>query len=188
MLDAALFYAQKAEQVSNALKRYNLAPGSYILATIHRAENTDDREKLLAIIKGLSQASKDLPVVFPVHPRTECKLMSLNFLTELDNRFQLIKPLGYLDMIILEKNAALIATDSGGVQKEAYFYQVPCVTIRDETEWVELVDSGWNYVCPPKSSDSIYNAIKNRLGSVGISEALYGDGKAANKIAKKISQ
>ena len=188
MLDAAIFYAQKAEGISNILKKYNLIPNGYILATLHRAENTDVHKRLKAIMKGLSLAAKHLPVVFPVHPRTELKLNSFNITPESKQSFQLIKPLGYLDMIMLEKNAALIATDSGGVQKEAFFYKVPCITLREETEWVELVDSGWNHICPPLSSDLIYEAIKSKLGSKGIHISLYGDGKAANKIAKKINK
>ena len=100
---------------------------------------------------------------------------------------QLIDPVGYLDMVQLEKFAALIATDSGGVQKEAFFYQVPCVTLRDETEWVELVESGWNRLAPPVYSDALVSAIEAALGSTGRAVQPYGDGQAASSIAARLS-
>lgn len=122
----------------------------YVLATIHRAENTDHPQRLGAIVDALIATAKTLPVVWPVHPRTRAVLQQAGRLDQLAQSVRLTDPVGYLDMVQLEKYAAVIATDSGGVQKEAFFHQVPCVTLRDETEWVELVDAGWNRLADPR--------------------------------------
>ena len=121
-----------------------------MLATIHRAENTDHPQRLGAIVDALIATAKTLPVVWPVHPRTRAVLQQAGRLDQLAQSVRLTDPVGYLDMVQLEKYAAVIATDSGGVQKEAFFHQVPCVTLRDETEWVELVDAGWNRLADPR--------------------------------------
>ena len=136
MYDAALYYGKIAEKQSDILKELRLLPQSYILATIHRQENADSQEKLKNIITTLNNAP--LPVIFPIHPRTKSKLDL--FEIKIESNVTVIEPMGYLDMIMLEKNSALIATDSGGIQKEAYFHNVPCVIFRGETEWKELID------------------------------------------------
>ncbi|PMB78309.1 MAG: UDP-N-acetylglucosamine 2-epimerase (non-hydrolyzing), partial [Fervidicoccus fontis] len=141
MFDALMHFLKISEAKSRILERLNLKPKEYYLATIHRAENTDNCERLKNILTALSQL--DMPVIFPIHPRTKgrAKEYNLEYLLE---KIQIIDPVGYLDMINLEKNAKAILTDSGGIQKEAFWLKVPCITLRDETEWVETVNFGWN--------------------------------------------
>jgi UDP-N-acetylglucosamine 2-epimerase len=116
---------------------------NYYLVTLHRAENTDDRKRLRSILSALDEIGKDTFVILPLHPRTK-KMMKIYHLFSLSRRIKLIEPVSYLNMLKLEKNAKAILTDSGGVQKEAYWFRVPCFTLRDETEWVETVKKGWN--------------------------------------------
>lgn len=179
MYDAALFYGDKAERTSSILTRLNLAPKEYALATIHRAENTDNPQRLAAIFDGFSKFGGN--IVLPLHPRTRGRLATLGL--TLPNNVCTIDPVGYLDMVMLEKNATLIATDSGGVQKEAFFYRVPCVTLRDETEWIELVEGGWNRLAPPADSQSVADRIAAAHGSIGHDITPYGDGHSAQRIA-----
>ncbi len=185
MYDAAIFYASMAEERSSILETLGLNPREYILATVHRAENTDSPARLKAIFTALSQVAETLPVVLPLHPRTR-KALTANNLWELAQGVRLIDPVGYLDMVMLEKNAALVVTDSGGVQKEAFFHHVPCVTLRTETEWVELVEAGWNVLAPPFSHEEIYNKILESVGRSGLDLPLYGDGRAAQKIVARL--
>lgn len=128
MYDAALHFGQKADKESVILGRLGLLSKEYVLATVHREENTDDPQRLAAIVEGL--AASELPVVLPLHPRTRSRLASWNL--TVPSRIRVVEPVGYLDMVMLEKNALLIATDSGGLQKEAFFHRVPCVTLRNE--------------------------------------------------------
>ncbi len=186
MFDAAIYFGKKAQQVSSILSQHALVPKKYILATIHRAENTDNVDRLMAIFNGLSRLSSEIKIILPLHPRTKKKLEKNPNLNFSDN-LKIIDPVGYLDMVMLEKNAALIASDSGGVQKEAFFYQVPCVTLRDETEWTELVDSGWNYILPPTDAEKIYNEVLKRIGTEGRKVDLYGSGNAAEKMIQALS-
>lgn len=179
MYDAALFYGVKAERTSSILARLNLAPKEYALATIHRAENTDNSQRLAAILDGFAKFGRH--IVLPLHPRTRGRLATLGL--TLPNNVRTIDPVGYLDMVMLERNAALIATDSGGVQKEAFFYRVPCVTLRDETEWIELVEGGWNRLAPPTDSQSVADRLAAAHGSIGQDIAPYGDGHSAQRIA-----
>ncbi|HCD08786.1 MAG TPA: UDP-N-acetylglucosamine 2-epimerase (non-hydrolyzing), partial [Thermoanaerobacter sp.] len=165
MYDAALFYGKKARRECRILERLKLKSKEYILATVHRAENTDDPEKLKAIIKGLCKVAKEVPVILPLHPRTRKALETYKLIEEAGAYLKLIEPIGYLDMVMLEQNARLIATDSGGVQKEAFFYRVPCVTLRTETEWVELVDAGWNRLCPTVDETMVYQTILKTIQS-----------------------
>lgn len=160
MYDTALYYAPKSEQKSRILEELNLRPNGYALTTVHRSENTDDRARLKNIFEGLSRVAKELDVVLPLHPRSREALERENLFEQVAQMLKLIEPLGYLDMIRLEKNAKLILTDSGGIQKEAFFYGVPCVTLRDETEWVELVDAGWNMLAGAHA-DRIDKVAKN---------------------------
>ena len=130
--------------------------------------------------------AQTLPVVWPLHPRTRAVLQQAGQFDALAQCVHLIDPVGYIDMVQLEKYAALIATDSGGVQKEAFFYEVPCVTLRDETEWVELVAAGWNRLASPGSATSLVQSIKAALGSSGQPVKPYGDGDAAQKIVTRL--
>jgi UDP-GlcNAc3NAcA epimerase len=180
MYDVALFYGEKARATSALLQKLNLVPGRFVLATCHRAENTDDPQRLTGIIEGLGVVARELPVIFPVHPRTRQLIQRLGLDTKAA-AITMIEPLPYLDMVALEMAAKVVCTDSGGVQKEAFFFGVPCVTMRDETEWVELVQSGWNILTgadPIRIRDAVMAASPPK----GTQPLLYGDGKAAEKI------
>ncbi|MDA7946887.1 MAG: UDP-N-acetylglucosamine 2-epimerase (non-hydrolyzing) [Hyphomicrobiaceae bacterium] len=168
MYDATLFAKQAAERSLGILDRLDLERDGYSLCTIHRAENTDDGARFRRVLEFLEAAAVDGPVVFPIHPRTRQTLErhDLN-----PKRVRLIDPVGYFDMHRLLSGARQVFTDSGGLQKEAYFHRVPCVTLRDETEWVETVEAGWNRLW---TSDAYQPRAE-------ISD--YGDGKAAQKIA-----
>lgn len=187
MYDVALHHGKRVQAETGLMAQLGLSPKGYVLATVHRAENTDDPERLAVIVAALTVTAKRLPVVWPMHPRTRGVLQKSGKLDELAAKVHVIDPVGYLDMVQLEKFAALIATDSGGVQKEAFFYQVPCVTLRDETEWVELVDAGWNRLAPPVGADELVATIKGALGSQGRAVQPYGDGHAANHIARQLA-
>jgi UDP-GlcNAc3NAcA epimerase len=187
MYDVALHHGAKITAKGGSLQRLNLKPKNYILVTIHRAENTDHPERMAVIIDALETITEILPVVWPLHPRTRAILQQWNWLDKLSQSVTLIQPVGYLDMVQLEKYASLIATDSGGVQKEAFFYQVPCVTLRDETEWVELVEGGWNRLTPPTDANQVLTALRASIGSVGRDIKPYGAGDAAQQIVKSLS-
>ena len=187
MYDAALFYEKRAEASSSVLERLDLVPKGYILATVHRAENTDNPKRLKSILKALTIISEEVPVVMPMHPRTRAALRAEGFVEQATDSIRVTEPVGYLDMVMLERNAMLIATDSGGVQKEAFFHRVPCVTLRDETEWTELVEIGWNRVISPTSCQAIVETIENALsGPRGSDVSPYGDGTAATKVTQCI--
>ena len=186
MYDVALHHGSRVSSKGGLLQHLGLKPKDYILATIHRAENTDHPERLAAIVDALSAVAKDTPVVWPMHPRTRNIMATRN--CQLSTDLKIIDPVGYLDMVQLEKYAALIATDSGGVQKEAFFYRVPCVTLRDETEWVELVEAGWNRLAPPVDTDTVLSALRESIGSTGKEVQPYGVGNAATLIVEQLVQ
>ena len=186
MYDVALYHGSRVSADGGLLQQLTLKPKDYVLATIHRAENTDHPERLAAIVSALSAITKDTPVVWPMHPRTRNILATSNY--KISKDVKIISPVGYLDMVQLEKYAALIATDSGGVQKEAFFYQVPCVTIRDETEWVELVDAGWNRLVSPVDTDTVLSVFRESIGSTGKEVKPYGTGNAASLIIERLVQ
>jgi UDP-GlcNAc3NAcA epimerase len=178
MYDAVLYNKDIARTKSDVLDRLNLQSRGYILATVHRAENTDNKDRLSAIIEAFNRCGER--IVFPVHPRT------LKYISEYDlalgSNIMVTEPVGYLDMLMLESNAAKIVTDSGGVQKEAYFLGIPCITLREQTEWVETVSAGWNIIA---DSDEriILNAIMN-FNPSSDRPPYFGDGHAAQKIAE----
>jgi UDP-GlcNAc3NAcA epimerase len=185
MYDAARYYGSRAERKSTILERLQLGKKNYVLTTIHRAENTDSPQKLRAILLGLSSVAMRLPVIFPIHPRTRNAILRNVDVAEATKRIRLVDPLGYLDMTVLERNARLIATDSGGIQKEAFFFSVPCVTLRTETEWQELLDMAWNRLAPPDSPDVVSSAILDGLDREPKGTPnLYGDGHASEQIAQ----
>ena len=191
MYDVALLHGARVGQPGGMLGKlgaaFDVRPGRYCLATIHRAENTDHPARLAAIVEALAALARDIPVVLPLHPRTRGVLAREGKLKPLARAVVLVDPLGYLDMVQMEKHAALIATDSGGVQKEAFFYRVPCVTLRDETEWGELVEAGWNRVAPPTDAESLLTALRASLGTAGKEVAPYGDGEAAQRIVQRLA-
>ncbi len=188
MYDVALHQAERASKISSLMDSLGVVAGKYVLVTIHRSENTDDRDRLVAIVRGLAAVAQHCPIVWPMHPRTRRKLTEYNVsMVDVPNVL-VVEPVGYLEMIQLERSAALIATDSGGVQKEAFFHKVPCVTLRDETEWVELVDAGWNHLASPASAEGVASAIRQRLGTTGIAASPYGEGVAAKLIVRHLTR
>lgn len=178
MVDSLLYFTKIAEEKSRILFQLALEPGSYGLMTIHRPANADSWDKLSTLVDVLNQSS--IPVVFPVHPRTRRLLRDFN----LDSHPVIcpIEPVGYLDMMILEKNAKIILTDSGGVQKEAYLHRVPCLTIRAETEWIETVHDKWNTLVNDQISE-IPKLIFSPPEPIRW-EDHYGDGKASERVAE----
>ena len=188
MYDAALIFGKVAAQSSDVMARHALRPKGFMLATVHRAENTDDTRRLEGILKALTNlASPARPLLLPLHPRTRATLKSrgLEQLLERNPAVKLIEPVPFLDMIVLEQQAALILTDSGGVQKEAYFQRVPCVTLRDETEWVETIEAGWNQLAGADQARIEAAAASAKPGRP-IGE--YGDGNAAGKVVELLMQ
>lgn len=183
MYDAVIFNQRlAAERAAGYLASLGVQAGGYLLATVHRASNTDDPAKLGAIAAAFSQiASPELPIIFPVHPRTRKMLAGLDVTAS--PALKLIEPVGYLDMLTLEQHAKLILTDSGGVQKEAYFLAVPCLTLRDETEWVETVQSGWNRLVGTDTA-AIVAAARDFGAPASQPPPLFGDGQASEKIVK----
>lgn len=175
--DLALQTAALAEARSKVLERLAVRPGAYLLATVHRAENTDDPARLTAIAAALNAAQER--IVFPLHPRTREAIKRLD--CQFAPHVQVIEPVGYMDMTMLERHARMILTDSGGVQKEAYFFGVPCVSLRDETEWVETVEAGWN-VLAGANTDAILNAVR-MFKPGGARQTFFGDGRASERIA-----
>jgi UDP-GlcNAc3NAcA epimerase len=187
MYDIALLYAEKAKKKSMILSQLSLEPQNFILVTCHRAENTDNPNRLEEILRGIFDVSKILPIVFPLHPRTKKQIENFG-LGHFFKKITTIEPLPFLDMIALEQTAKIIITDSGGVQKESFFYKVPCITIRDETEWIETVQSGWNTLVGANSrriTESVDKILNNKSSKDYFH--FYGDGKAAEKILKIIS-
>lgn len=184
MYDAALIFAAVAERSSDVITRLALRAKSFCLATVHRAENTDQPARLEGILSALGKlATPSCPVVLPLHPRTRAMLKDSNAgrLVAQSPALRVIDPVPFLDMIVLEQRAKLIFTDSGGVQKEAYFHGVPCVTLRDETEWVETVEAGWNQLAGADSARIERAAATSKPGRP-IDE--YGDGTAAAKVVE----
>ncbi|MCS6994607.1 MAG: UDP-N-acetylglucosamine 2-epimerase (non-hydrolyzing) [Anaerolineales bacterium] len=182
MYDAVLLFGQRAEQKSHILESLGLRPGAYLLATIHRAYNTDDPQALATLLDILQ--SLEETVILPVHPRTRRRIAEFGLLKErAASRLRLIEPLSYLDMLVMEKNARLILTDSGGVQKEAYFFAVPCLTLRPETEWVETLTDGWNTVVG-LDADLIRRHVREASPPATPPRPVFGEGNAAEKIVE----
>lgn len=183
MQDAAMFYSQTSAAHSNIIARLgNIS--NFVLVTIHRAENTDDSARLREIVRALNEINRTHQIICPLHPRTRKIMASLDIQPE----FQVIDPVGYFDMVELLKAANLVMTDSGGVQKEAFFFKNPCITLRDQTEWTELVDGGFNKVVGT-NHDQIIAAREEMLGrKLDFNVDLYGGGKASANIADVIEQ
>lgn len=180
MYDATIFFGGKARKPA-WFDAMGLAGNDFVLCTIHRAENTDDAVRLRGIFEGLEAGLR--PVLLPLHPRTRARLEQAG-ITPAGN-VHITPPVGYLDMIWLEANCALVATDSGGVQKEAYFHQKPCVTMRDETEWVELVEIGANIIVGADPI-ALAQAIRTPFGASDFEFGLYGNGDASERIASAL--
>lgn len=182
MYDAALVFGELADQSSSLLEQLRLPSKGFRLCTIHRAENTDHEEHMKEIVNALTEiATPSFPIIFPLHPRTRNYLEKYNLSEKLETHpgIRLIAPLGFLDMVVLEKHAATILTDSGGVQKEAYFHRTPCITLRKETEWTETVEAGWNQIAGYKT-EHILACLNHHPVQTEIYE--YGTGNASEKI------
>lgn len=182
MYDAVLYYSTLAKDRSKIIEELKLDKIDYVLATVHRAENVDDDFKIKEIFEGFNRANRK--IILPLHPRTKNKLNSLDI--SLSNNIQIINPVGYFDMLMLEKNADLIVTDSGGVQKEAFFHKVPCITLREETEWVELINSGWNQLCDIDRNEIA--KLMNQPQITGENIPLYGYGNSGNLIIETLEK
>ncbi len=178
MYDAILKYIGLAEKKSEIVRSLNLKEGKYLLATVHRAANVDDPERLFDILETLSMTGET--VIFPSHPRTRKAIKSAKF--SLGKNIIFVEPVGYLDMLWLEKNARMILTDSGGVQKEAYWLGVPCITLRNETEWVETVQAGWNFIAGVDRA-RILSAVQN-FPLPSFRPPLFGAGDASRQIVQ----
>ena len=189
MLDVAVLSKAKAsEQVSTALlKSLGLASGDFFLSTIHRQENTDDGIRFKAIFEGLNLVAQSKKVVLPLHPRTKARLKQFE-LQYLLQDLLIVPPLSYLEMVALESHSSLIITDSGGVQKEAFFHRVPCLTLRDETEWIELVEAQWNKLVTPVDPQVICDEALMMHGTKGEQISPYGKGQASDLIVKGIKE
>lgn len=187
--DACLRIVAMARKKGDVTTRLGLEPGRFALATIHRQENTDDPARLRAILEGLESLAKDLPVLFPAHPRTVAAANRAGIETSAGRgAVRWIDPLGYGEMMALTASAGLVVTDSGGVQKEAFFLRVPCLTVREETEWPETVELGWNRLVRPAEARKLAPAAKAALGSKGREGRPYGDGLAAKRIVEVLEQ
>jgi UDP-GlcNAc3NAcA epimerase len=193
MYDNSLYFSTVSDSKSTIVKRLGLEKGQYILSTVHRDSNTDIAENLESIFKGLLeiQRKSDLVVVLPLHPRTKSKLgtqllPATKKLIEGNSFFKIIEPAGFLDIIALEKNARMLITDSGGLQKEAYFFKKPCIILRPQTEWLEIVENG-NAIIADSDCEKIVSAFGHLQKKQDFSfPSFYGDGKAAAFICEKI--
>lgn len=179
MYDTAIYYSKKIDDKGSILNRYGVVAGGYHLATVHRAENTDDQNRLKSIFSALDEISKEKPVILPIHPRTK------KILNELGLQFsylRLVEPVGYFEMLTLLEGADKVFTDSGGLQKEAFFFKKFCITLRDETEWIELLENGVNFLAGADKSTilNIYDTLRNK--TFDLDKNLYGDGDSADKI------
>lgn len=176
MQDAAIFYSKK-EQAPNFR-----IPEEFVLSTIHRAENTDNDKRLSSILSGLNFIAKSIPVILPLHPRTKNIINTASF--DISN-LTIVEPVGYLEMVYLLQRSKIVMTDSGGLQKEAFFFKKPCITLRDETEWVELVKGGFNTLVGANEK-LIKNAFKNQSYNIDFNVNLYGKGSACKNIVEKL--
>jgi UDP-GlcNAc3NAcA epimerase len=182
MYDAVLFYKEKAKMRSTVLQTLNLKGKEFILVTLHRAENTNDPVRLKSIAEALNELAKSATIVLPLHPRTKAYLQTHHITINA----KIIDPVGYFDMLTLLQHCKLVMTDSGGLQKEAYFFSKYCLTLRDQTEWVELVTEGANSIVGADKQTILdaYKANKNK--SLKLNPLLYGRGNAAQRIVEKI--
>lgn len=182
MQDAALYYSRLSADKSSIIRDQKLEGKGFALCTIHRAENTDDIDRLSSILGALNEIARTLPVVLPLHPRT-AKIIARE---KIKLAFQPLEPVGYFDMIELLKSTELVLTDSGGLQKEAFFFGKPCITLRDETEWVELVENGYNVLTGADRESILKQASLMRNRKMNFDRNLYGNGSASANIVELV--
>ena len=182
MYDALLYFSKIAEKKSKIIKKLNLSSKKYILATVHRQKSTENENNLKNIFQALE--ASPFEVIMPIHPRTKNSLKRFNI--SLKSKIQVINPVGYLDMLMLEKNSSLIVTDSGGVQKEAFFHKIPSIILRNETEWVELVENNVSILAGLDKEKIIYQI--NNFRPKDFNFSFYGSGVAGESICKIIQQ
>ena len=182
MQDAAIMFSQFA--VSPKIK----IPKEFILCTIHRQENTDDRTNLASLLAALDVISQDKQIILPLHPRTQKKIIEFDLISKINENIVIIDPVGYLEMLYLIRHCALVITDSGGLQKEAFFFHKLCLTLRNETEWIELVDNGFNIICGSDFNSIIENYSKIKDFSPDFNLNLYGVGTASKIIVESITK
>jgi UDP-N-acetylglucosamine 2-epimerase len=184
MADALRLHGERAAQRANIAARFGLGSRGYYLATLHRAENTDAPEALRNVFRAFD--ALDRPVVLPLHPRTVRRMESFGI--RAGDNVNLLPPVGYLDMLCLLREATCVLTDSGGVQKEAYYLATPCVTLRAETEWVETVEAGWNVLAGTDPDRIVQTVRRLRVDGPAQRPVLYGDGRTAERIVRILSQ
>ena len=180
MYDAALFYMDRKVRPEGVVENV-----PFVLSTIHRQENTDDKNKLTSIFDALKEISKNHKIILPLHPRTIKKLESFGITP--DGNIQILEPVGYFEMIWLLYNCSCVITDSGGLQKEAFFFKKPCITVREETEWVELIHNRVNFLTGSNKEKIVekFNEINHDI--IDFSMILYGTGKTGHQIIEEIS-
>ena len=189
MLDAFMTYEKVALKTSRILRTLKLKRGSYCLATVHRQENADDPVRLRSILSAFAElASERCPFIVPLHPRTRKSLLDRKFSVPTNRHVRLMPPISYLDMTALESHAKTILTDSGGVQREAYFARVPCVTLRNETEWPETVKSGWNIISGTRTEDVIRAFVRLERTDLPEPPPYFGDGRASERIVEILAR
>ncbi|MGI8623386.1 MAG: non-hydrolyzing UDP-N-acetylglucosamine 2-epimerase [Solirubrobacteraceae bacterium] len=181
VVDVAALVAPRARERTDVLERFGVRSGEYVVATAHRAGNVDDPARLAALVELL--LAVPLALVLPLHPRTRARLQAAGLLGRLEERVRLAPPLGYLEFTALLQQARAVVTDSGGVQKEAYLAGVPCVTLRDTTEWVETVDAGWNTLVD-LDAGAVLTALERRPPPER--PPLYGDGRAGERVVRAL--
>jgi len=184
MEDAARHFGTLSQRRETVLDRLSLRGRELALCTVHRAENTDDPRRLSSIVAALHEIAREMPVVLPLHPRTAAAMRRYRLAVDL----QVIEPVGYLDMVALIKGARVVLTDSGGLQKEAYFFERPCVTLRDETEWVELIEGGYSWLAGASTEGILAAYRRAREARPDYSVHLYGGGKASQAIVSTLQK
>ena len=190
MADVALVFGPIADRRSDALERLGLEPRGYCIATAHRAGNVDDPANLAKLLEVLARGAREAPVIFAVHPRTRARLEASGELEGLEERgIRAIEPIGYLDITKLVRNSRAVLTDSGGLQKEAFLASVPCVTMREETEWVETVETGWNRLVglDPDAAERALAELPRPGEQSSPAAEIYGGGKAGERVSEEIS-
>lgn len=186
MLDAAIYFGDTSKSNSSITKDLGIEGEKFALCTLHRAENVDNEERLKWIVNQLIEVSNELTLLLPVHPRLRARLDALHLTETFSGKIKLIDPVGFLDILALQKASSIIITDSGGMQKEAFFQKTPCVTVRTETEWLELLQGGHNRLVIPEQDSLLSKVLDAMNASLDWGINLYGDGNSSKTIAEAL--